>query len=189
MIDTVILTIPHDKAKFIANASGMPTWDLQSRTSNYEKFVKNPPRALSQSVYKPRLTGIKRRLTGDNFHSFLKIEFSVPKLIYGNNFAEITDQDFDAIAEALYQRLIEMGVIISRTDLENASVSAFHPLKNIMLSDGYTASAVAKELAKINLNKKFDLSKTSFRNDGQSLQGVNVPKIKTLFRQVFDSVQ
>jgi hypothetical protein len=136
MIDTVILTIPRNKASFIANEGGIPAWDLQSRTSNYEKFVKNPPRRLSQSVYKPRLTGIKRRTFGDNFNSFLKIEFSVPKLIYGNNFDEITDRDFDLIAENLYQRLIEMGVIISRADLENAAVSAFHPSKNIMLSDG-----------------------------------------------------
>jgi hypothetical protein len=119
----------------------------------------------------------------------LKIEFSVPKLIYGNNFAEIADQDFDAVAEALYQRLIEMGVVISRADLENASVSAFHPSKNIMLSDGYTASAVAKELAKINLNKKFDLSKTSFRNDGQSLQGYTVSHSIVFYDKIADLAQ
>jgi len=189
MIDTVILTIPRDKMRFINNEGGMSAWDLQSRTPNYEKFVQNPPRPLSKSVYRPRLTGIKRRTIGNNFNSFLKIEFSVPKLIYGNNFDEITDQDFDKIAEALYQRLIEMGVIISRPDLENASVSAFHPSKNIMLSDGYTASSVSKELAKINLNKKFDLSKTSFRNDGQSLQGYTVSHSIVFYDKIADMAQ
>jgi len=186
MIDTVILTIPYDKAKFISNSEGISSWDLQSKTSNFQKFIKNPPYRLSQSTYKPRLTGIKRRSFGNNFYSFIKIEFSVPKIIYGNNFDEITDKDFKQIAETLRERLIEMGVLISQTDIENADVSSFHPSKNIILSDGYTASLVGKELSKINLNKKFDLSKTHFRNDGQSIQGYTIAHSIVFYDKIAD---
>ena len=173
MIDTIILTIPRDQIRMLSpDGKHIPSWDLHSKTTNYSKYVKNATSNDSKNgKYRPRLTGVKRRVYGDFYSSFLKIEFSVPKLLFGNNLSELRETDFLEVISILKERLIEVGVLVTDRDLRYASVSAVHFGKNIKLSDGYTASYVTKELSKININKKFDLSKTSFRNEGQSLQG------------------
>ena len=171
MIDTVILTIPRYKFTTLNSYANGLSWDLNARTPHFEKFVKNPSAAdKNKGIYMPRLTGINMRITGGT-KSFLKIEFSVPKLLYQNNLREVTDNDFPEIVSILQNKLRDMGVITSKSEIENAAVSAFHPSKNIVLSDGYTASLVIKELSKINLSKKLDLNKADFRNNGRSLQG------------------
>ena len=185
MIDTVILSIPRDKVHILDTYEGrILSWDLHSRTSNYEKYVKNPSPA--DKVYRPRLTGVKRRVSQRVYATFIKIEFSVPKLLYGNNLQEIQEADTEQIIHILKERLRDMEVVISEEDLRNASVTTAHFSKNIALTDGYTASFVAKELAKININKKFDLSKTSFRNNGQSVQGYTTAHSVVFYDKIAD---
>lgn len=47
---------------------------------------------------------------GRNF--LLKIEFSAPKLLYGNNLEELETEHFDKVAKLLQERLRDMGVIV-----------------------------------------------------------------------------
>lgn len=173
MIDTIILNVPRDQIKhLVADGNFIAPWDLHSKTPNYAKYVKNPtPNDRRSGSYKPRLTGVKRRVRGNQYNSFLKIEFSVPKLLFGNNLDEILETDFERVISTLRESLVDSGVIISGSDLKKAMVTTVHFGKNIPLKDGYTASYITKELSKININKKFDLNNTNFRNDGQSLQG------------------
>lgn len=189
MLDTVILNIPRDQVRDVADMSGIRPWDLQSRTSSYEKYTKNPPRGIRDGIYRPRLTGMKRSIGRGQKVSFIKIEFSVPKLLFGNNLEEMSDKDFGRAVDRLYDRLLEAGLLISKRDIANATVAAFHPSKNIVLSAGYTASLVSRELAKINLNKKFDLNKTSFRNGGQSLQGYTQAHAVVVYDKIADLAQ
>lgn len=188
MLDTVILNIPREQVRDITEGSVRP-WDLQSRTGTYEKYTKNPPRGLHDGIYRPRLTGMKRSIGRGQKISFIKIEFSVPKLLFGNNLEEITDKDFPTIVDRLHNRLVEAGLVINKRDIANGSVAAFHPSKNIVLSGGYTASLVSRELAKININKKFDLNKTSFRNGGQSLQGYTQAHAVVVYDKIADLAQ
>jgi hypothetical protein len=189
MLDTVVLNIPRDQVLDIANGNGVRPWDLQAKTSVYSKHTKNPPRGLSDGIYRPRLTGISRSIGRGQKVSFVKIEFSVPKLLFGNNLEEVTDKDFPQAVELLHERLLEAGCIVQKRSIINATVGAFHPSKNIVLSDGYTASLVSRELAKINLNKKFDLQKTSFRNGGQSLQGYTQAHSVVVYDKIADLAQ
>jgi len=70
----------------------------------------NPtPNELKQGIYKPRLTITKRINRERNFEIPLKIEFSIPKLLYGNNFDEVTDADFPAVIQKLKTVLKDMG--------------------------------------------------------------------------------
>ena len=188
MIDTVALVIQSDK--FITldlREQGVEAWDLNSRTKSYEKYVKNPSAKDKQAgIYLPRLTGIKRKTATGGISSFLKIEFSIPKLIYGNNVDEVEEGDFPRVVLILKEKLMLCGIAVTEKELTNASVSTFHPSKNIALKDGYTASFVAKELSKINLNKKFDMNKTDFRNDGQSLQGYTLSHSVVFYDKVAD---
>lgn len=164
MIDTVCLIIPKDQMMYV---SGVSSWDLFSKTDQYEKYVRNPSKAEKETgKYFPKLTGYKRRFGQDEN---VRIEFSAPKLLYLNNLQELEEKDFPLVVEALQDRLKTMGVLVLRPLLENAPVSSVHFSKNVQLEDGYTASYLISEMNKVNLRKSFDFARSRFTNDGQSL--------------------
>jgi hypothetical protein len=110
MLDTIVLTIQRDKFSLLDPIQDLVApWDLQSKTSSYEKYVKNPSaRDKNAGIYQPRLTGVKRWTYGQSFQSVLKVEFSVPKLLYGSNLEEVDDADFPQVIELLRSRLFRM---------------------------------------------------------------------------------
>lgn len=164
MIDTVCLLIPKDKMVYL---SGISSWELYSKTDQYEKYVRNPSKAEKETgKYFPRLTGYKRRFSQE---ANVRMEFSVPKLLFLNNLDELEEKDFPKVLQTLQDRLQTMGVIVSKSMLKEAPVSSVHFSKNILLEDGYTANHLISEMNKVNLRKSFDFAKTRFMNDGQSL--------------------
>lgn len=164
MIDTICLLIPKDQMRYLSEVA---SWELYSKTDQYAKFVRNPSKAEKETgKYFPRLTGYKRQFSQE---ANVRMEFSVPKLLYLNNLEELEDKDFPKVIEALQDRLKTMGVLVTKSVLENASVSSVHFSKNIVLQDGYTVSHLISEMNKVNLRKSFDFAKTRFINDGQSL--------------------
>lgn len=170
MLDTVILTIPRGSFKlnpemFTPNAS-----ILKSAGNYLVKCVNNPTASdKKQGAYRPRMT-LMKRMTRNGDEITLKIEFSVTKMLFGNNVEEIEERDFEAVLSALHVAMLSMQVDVSTEVLRNAKVSGFHPSKNIELADGYTSSFVITELGKIDASKKMDLSRDNFRNSGHSLQ-------------------
>ena len=166
MIDTIILQIPLIKSAIINPDQFKPSARILESVQGFFKCVNNPSAIdKKQKIYKPKLTIIKR---GSKI--YLKIEFSAPKLLFGNNLNEVEEQDFDEVISRLRKIVEKMGVRLWSFEIENAEVLGFHPAKNILLRNGYTSSFVIRELAKINLNQKLDLEKVSFRNNGEVLQ-------------------
>lgn len=168
MIDTVILTIPFgkfsitDHSKFVPNTSTF-------YYGNFQKATNNPSKEESKWDYYPRMT-LYKRFSRAGQQIELKIEFSAPKILYNNNLDELVENDFEKIIDRLRNKLNYRGVSISTENLKNAFVSSFHPSKNIQLFGYYTAISVIRELSKISLTKRMDLSKTTFTNNGHSLQ-------------------
>jgi hypothetical protein len=164
MIDTICLLIPKENMMYL---SGVSDWELYSRTEQYEKYVRNPSKAEKLTgKYFPRLTGYKRHYSQN---ANVRIEFSIPKLLFLNNLDELEDADFPKVIDTLQERLKLMGVRVLQPILENAPVSSVHFSKNIPLENGYTSTHIISELGKINLRKNFDFARTRFINDGQSL--------------------
>jgi len=186
MIDTVCLLIPKDKLSMLdPKQTGVLPWSLHSRTEQYDKFVKNPSKKYTDSgSYFPRLTGYRRKGFGQSEN--VRIEFSVPKLIYLNNLDEVEDSDFKKVIEVLQERLKTMGVIASQKVLQDASVSSVHYSKNILLQDGYTVNYLISEMNKVNLRKSFDFAKTRFINDGQSLSAHTATHQLIIYDKVAD---
>lgn len=191
MIDTVILSLPSNKVTMLDMASrGVSGWDLQSRTRAYEKFVRNPStRDLESGLYFPRLTSYRRKNGKLQWETNLKIEFSVPKLLYRNNVEELTDEQFPKVIEALRDRLLRMGVAIQETDLKEAEVRVVHYSKNVQLTGGYTSQYVISELNKINLNKRFDLARAKYTNDGQSLYAYTQAHSLVIYDKIADLIR
>ncbi len=169
MIDTVCLLIPKDKLTVLDLSShGVPNWNLHSKTDHYDKYVKNPSKSdINSGLYFPRLTGYRRKGLAQDVN--VRIEFSAPKLVFMNNLEELEDKDFSRVIDTLQERLKIMGILVSKSILQSASVSSAHFSKNILLEDGYTANHLISEMNKVDLRKSFDFAKTRFINDGQSL--------------------
>jgi hypothetical protein len=164
MIDTICLLIPRDKMIYL---SGESNWNLHSKTKQYSKYVRNPSRAEKETgKYFPKITSYKRSFSQDQN---IRIELSLPKLLYLNNLDELEDNDFPEIIETLIERLKTMGVIAEKEVLENASVSSIHFSRNILLKNGYTTNYIISEINKINPEKTFDFTRSKYTNDGQSL--------------------
>lgn len=181
MIDTICLLIPKDRMSFLAEVS---SWELYSKTDQYAKFVRNPSKAEKETgKYFPRLTGYKRQFS---IEANVRMEFSVPKLLYLNNLEELEEKDFPQVIEALQDRLKTMGVLITKSILENAPVSSVHFSKNILLQDGYTVTHLISEMNKVNLRKSFDFAKTRFMNDGQSLYAHTTSHQLVIYDKVAD---
>lgn len=177
MIDTIVLTLKNDQFKIFKHEKFSPSteglystyYSLGGRANIACK--QNPtPSELKQGIYKPRLTVTKRMNRERNYDIVLKIEFSIPKLLFGNNFDEVQDSDFERILALLDQKINEMGIYTSEEKLRNASVSAVHYSKNIVLIDYSTPYTYLKEIYKTNINQKLDLNQTDFRNGGHSVK-------------------
>lgn len=167
MLDTVILQIPINKSAIIDHSQFTPsTKGILDNPANFYKYTNNPKKADRESgVYKPRLTIIKR-----GKEIYLKAEFSVPKLLFSNNLNEIEESNFDEAVSKLRKIIEQMGVRLWTHEIEKAEVLGFHLSKNIPLTNGYTSLFVIRELSKINLSQKFDLTKIVYRNNGEELQ-------------------
>lgn len=179
MIDTIIINIPRSKARMLSGEH----WDLVAKQDFYSKFARNPTKRQKESgKYYPRLTGVQRA----GSESIVKIEFSIPKLLYLNNLDELEEKDFKEVIHTLHERLKDMNLLIFEKDLVNADVSAVHYSKNIVLTSGYTAKHIISELQKINLNKMNDLTKTRFMNSGESLQGYSISNSFVFYDKISD---
>ncbi len=185
MIDTVIMTMKWHRFQIQDYSKFHTTKNELLTVRGFRKFINNPTaQDKREGIYKPRLTLIKR---GADIS--LKIEFSIPKLIFGNNLDELEENDFKLVAKTLNQKLESMGVWTTEKFIKEAEISAFHPSKNIILTDGYTSSFAIKELAKINLNRKLDFSDTKFRNNGSALQYYSVSHSFVIYDKISDLKQ
>src|SRR5688572_5096160 len=102
MLDTVILTIPRGSYKLKAEAF-TPNANILKMAGNYlVKCVNNPTAAnKKEGSYKPRLT-LMKRMTRKGDEIPLKIEFSVAKMLHGNNVEEVEEKDFEKVVSALH---------------------------------------------------------------------------------------
>lgn len=179
MIDTVVLTlnqgmfVVQERDRFTPSASGLYSEDvgyyrLGGRANM--KCTQNPtPYELKIGKYKPRLT-LTKRYNERGFEITLKIEFSVPKLLFGNNFDELSESDFPLVIQKLRLALRSMGVDAHDVNLINAPVSAIHFGKNIPLTDYSIPRSYIAQLAKANYNKSFDMSQTDYFNGGTGMK-------------------
>ncbi len=167
MIDTIILTIPHPLFSITKPELFTPhaSWMLADSVTRHGILSKQNPtkRELTRGIYKPRLTLMQWQQS-----PVLKIELSLPKLMFGNNFAELQYKDFSSVADKLIAVLADMGVIVTPGNLESASVSTIHYAKNIKLTDGSTPYHYIQKLKAADIKLSLDVNQTDYRNDGHS---------------------
>lgn len=179
MIDTIVLTLRQnmftiiDHDKFSPSTKGLYDQTNYYRLGSRSNMVckQNPTQSeLRVGIYKPRLTITKRFNEYHQFEIMMKVEFSIPKLLFGNNFDELDGSEFNRAVVLLKQKLKQMGVFAFEHFLINAPVSSIHYSKNIPLTDYSTPYSYLEKIYKTNINEKLDLNQTDFRNEGHSLK-------------------
>jgi hypothetical protein len=175
MLDTMILTIANGPTKIWGNKS---YWNpsveglINNPSANhgarlFTKYICNMPKNKN---YYPRLTITSRwNYRQRRYETPLKIEFSAPKILFGNNVNELKNEDFDTFIETLQAKLKEMGVRLFKKELENAPVTVAHFSKNIQLSNNYTPSQVIKTLNKLEIKRQLQLNSKRFQNHGHAI--------------------
>ena len=142
---------------------------MLSTYSHTIQAKQNPTRKeLLKGECKPRLTLQKRINAQGLFDLMLKVELSLPKLLFGNNVDELCYKDFPAIIKKLGAVLQEMGIETTAEALENAPLSSVHYAKNIPLTDGSTPYHFINKIKEANIKISLDTNQTDYRNDGHS---------------------
>lgn len=163
MIDTIRLSL---------DVSSPPKGFRNMKNENgVIKGIINPTREQKESgLYYPRVTYIERPKNG-GIQRQLSVEFSAPKLLYGNNFDELPDGSFNEVAKALSLRLREMGIGFFFSEmLKKARITKVDFSKNVIFDDGTTVSQILNVLNRAELKKVFDESNVEFRNGGKIMR-------------------
>lgn len=169
MIDTIRLVLDAgeftilEPERFQPNARLILDMEKTASGRGVIKAVLNPTKQdVARGGYAPRLT-LRRR---PPHITELVIEFSIPKLLYQNNFDEVTEDDFEEVIERLRNRLKDFGVLIFADIMRKASVYAIHYGKNIILPRHTLCRSIIRLIAKAPSHKWFDTDEANYRNNG-----------------------
>lgn len=172
MLDTIAINLQRDD--YIIHAPERFTPHAGALTNplfgdgGIVKCYYNPTKAEKAQGYLPRITVFKKPYGDWASATWMKIEFSAPKLVFGNNFEELNgNEDFRSVVEALLAGLERMRIETTYDALANAKVSAIHYSKNILLDRDMPCYLLIQTLQKLDISAKLDLNQTDFRNGGQ----------------------
>ena len=147
----------------------IPTLDFQYGRNRFSKYLQNPSlKDNKKGIYKPRLTAYQRFEENKPTYE-LHIEFSAPKLLFGNSIQELDEEGFGRTVRVLKQQLFLMGVETTEDDLRRAFVVKAHFGKNIPLPYPLTAQDAISGLYRADLGKSKDINMREYRNGGQAL--------------------
>jgi hypothetical protein len=166
MLDTLVLMLPRSDFKLRFPERFTPNAAILVRNPTMRgmsKAVYNPTTAESRAGYKPRLTLLRR--PGSDVE--LKVEFSAPKVVFGNNFEVLSETaELKPLLAKLKQALDAMGIVTTVPKLRRARVSTIHYSKNVLLERHTPAWMLIRAIERLDVNGKLDLAHTTFRNSG-----------------------
>lgn len=167
MIDTIILQTMVSRSSILKPERFNPpiqSWSFG--TIGFKKFINNPTKEDKRKWdYLPKLTLFQRGWT-----LYLRVEFSANKILYGDDYNEAQESDSAGVVGRLKRVVEYMGVLLNNEQIIKAEVLGFHPSKNITLGDYYNSTLAIKELAKVDISRKFDIDCKEYKNGGEVLQ-------------------
>jgi len=196
MIDTIVLMLTKDKFTISDPDKFTPSARWVNNAKHALHGIQSKQNSLKRErlhgIYKPRLTLSARinqfgmigagpyfakassrrtklwRTTskGASIVTMLKIELSLPKLMFGNNFSELQYKDFVHVVKKLQMVLQQMGVIVSVDTLAHAHVAAIHYSKNIPLTDGSMPYHYIQKIKEANIKLSLGVNQIDYRNGG-----------------------
>lgn len=168
MIDTakisIELTMPLKRTRIPFN---QPTY-YGKYTGPITAYLNTSKSDKRFDVYRPSFTYFQNPTQLGFAKYVLNVELSLPKIIYGNNFVELTDDDFDSVVLEIKKSLDYIGIDITTEQIENAEAVKIDFSKNILFKDHTPASSVIKDIATADISKVYDFDYTKYKNGGQA---------------------
>lgn len=123
----------------------------------------NEEQSTTDKTYKPKVFLI------NNFGKLeLILEFSIPKLMFGNNLEEVCGADYELVILKIISTLWEMGIEVRHAlDVKEARISQIHFGKNFIMTDILNPRTMINLLAKNDPHFKTDVSTKFYKNGGQ----------------------
>jgi hypothetical protein len=172
MIDTVTIDLPlSDLLPGITPAEELiflRGWDTRTR-GDFTTWIRNPTPQELVVGYHPTLSAYKH--FHHNRRVFVKVQFSAPKLFWGNNLDELENCHAIPVAQKLKVALANMGLTPNRDALLRAQVKNLHYSKNILLGNGYTANEVIQTIGRIQSGGRLQKRESQYNRNGS---GVNL---------------
>lgn len=128
----------------------------------FSKQSYNPTQKQEDSrIYLPKVDIIRRwsRYT-------LTIEFSVPKLLHGENLTGIRDAEWEMIPALLKERLGMMDVVCEINELLESHPITLHLASDLLLPTPLETAGMIKSLVKCVNGRAFKIFETSYQNGG-----------------------
>lgn len=172
MIDTVKLSLDVNPDIFVDNKNleGFSSSHIIGAGRSRNVAINPKISAVQEHGYLPRLTLRHKTTTHGSFSHQLFVEFSAPKLLFGNNLEELTDNDLEPLLQRLQETLhLLTGYRFDIDTLRNANVSTWHVSKNFVFRDYTTCLAVIEALSKADMSKAYDIQRTTYKH-GEALQ-------------------
>ncbi len=178
-IDTIVLNFypnefailrPGDFTPNINRITAIEPKDLGK--GRYMQASRNPTKQeTARAGYLPYLTFYKGIRAG-GVTTGLRVQFSAPKLVNGNNVDELVEDDLDKICERLFEGLKFYGVRFFKgiDTVKNAKVATIHFAKNFPLNNYITAHEAIAEIQKCDVTTWRDVSQSDYVNNGHGFK-------------------
>ena len=168
MVDTVKLLIRINDPMILSKGMAFAPLTVEQLAGSWgtnRTYLNPSPTYAKMGKYMPRLTLHRRPNKTIGISYQLAIEFSAPKMLFKQNFDELTEADFQALLTALREALHELtGHQFSPHQLANGDVGSWHPSKNIVFLDYTSCQTVLNTIGKLDISRTYDLQRTNFRD-------------------------
>lgn len=174
-IDTVTLSIPikdfaiMEPSRFTPHAAKVLNAEPKDLgRGRYTDASCNPFKQDTNSFgYLPYLT-LYTALRSGGYATELRVQFSAPKIINGNNFDEISPDDFELICKKVLDSLgyYHINIYGGLETIKSANVAVVNYSKNFALTNFMTASQAVSEIRKCNVNAWKDVCECQYFNGG-----------------------
>lgn len=129
-------------------------------------YKQNPSKAqLRQGGYRGSLT-LMKYVTRGGLRTELIIQASAPKLLYGNNLGEVSEEHFPLVCSAAVAMLNGMGTDSYRDAIAGATTNRMDYGKNLILPAGMISLRVIEELHRANTSERWTTNLTDYPNGG-----------------------
>jgi hypothetical protein len=185
MIDTLAIKIRYPDFKVLIPQLFTPALNIRDNVpvlynftaisnaygrNRFKKYTQNMTASdKKNNIYKPKLTAYQRFDTDNKVIYELHIEFSDPKLLFGNSVRECCEENLGATITILKRQLSLMGIEVSEEVLRRAIVIKAHFAKNIPLPYPLNSQDAIAGLYKADMGRGKDINMREYRNGGTSL--------------------
>lgn len=162
--------------------------NLPANRHYLRRFILKPP--YEQPFYIPQIEVFETLLRDKRQIKYvMKIQFSIPKLLYGNSLQEVAEKDSQRAYSTLQSCLEKLGINVEADAIVDSMVSAVHFCKNVPLPRDIRMQEIINELMLVDLGKAVDVTGRSYKQGGLTLNLYSGVIGRVFYDKISDSIR